>query len=183
MDAFVNRHEDASMHCDAPSGGPESERLGGKRAVLAALIGALMLVGLSAGTVAADAVYHTERLALNPVGGAAGTGLVVNIHPNGPIVFASERYGLRGAEPNASYTVWLVIDAQALACDFDSLTIPMKADLRTNGAGNGTSPADFFFRPEGIPPCLRDASFPIHWQVTLDGTITHRTDVTTVTLD
>lgn len=175
------------MRCDTPSGGPESERLGGKGLapgrVSRALIGALLLVGLSAGTVAADAVYHTERLELHPVAGAAGSGLVVNIHPNGPIVFASERYGLRGAESNESYTVWLIIDASALDCDFNGLAIPMKADLRTNAAGNATSPADFFFRPEGIPPCLRDASFPIHWQVTLDGVVTHTTDLTTVTLD
>lgn len=174
------------MECDTPSGGPESERLGGKRpaaAAVLALIGAVLLVGLSAGSVAADAVYHTERLDMRSVGGAAGSGFVVNIHPNGPIVFASERYALRGAESNASYTVWLMIDARAQACDFDGLAIPMKADLRTNAAGNGTSPADFFFRPEGIPPCLRDASFPIHWEVTLDGTLTHTTDLTTVTLD
>lgn len=175
------------MYCDTPSGGPESERIGGKRSgagpLFRALIGSLVLVGLSAGTVLADAVYHTERLELNPVGGAAGSGLVVNIHPNGPIVFASERYGLRGAEANASYTVWLIIDAAALDCEFDGLAIPMRADLSTNAAGNGTAPADFFFRPEGIPPCLRGATFPIHWEVTLDGTLTHTTDVTTVTLD
>lgn len=175
------------MHCDTPSRGPESERLGGTpsrlRGTLSALIGALMLLAASAGMVSADAVYHSDRLELHPVGGAAGTGLVVNIHPNGPVVFATERYGLRGAEANASYTVWLMIDASDLACDFEGLAIPMKAELQTNAAGNGTSPADFFFRPEGIPPCLRNASFPIHWEVTLDGTLTHTTDVTIVTLD
>jgi hypothetical protein len=145
---------------------------------------ALVCLALSAGPAAADSVYHTERLALEPVGGAQGTGMVVNIHPNGPTVFAAERYALRGAEANASYTVWLVIDATALTgCDFPGLTIPMKADLRTNAAGNGTSPADFFFAPEGIPPCLRDRSFPIHWEVTLGGALTHETDATIVTLD
>lgn len=175
------------MHCETPSGGPESERLGRKpraaRGLFGALIGALALLSWSAGAVAADAVYHTDQLELRPVGSAAGSGFVVNIHPNGPVVFASERYALRDAEANASYTVWLIIDAQGVACDFDGLAIPMKADLQTNAAGNGTSPADFFFRPEGIPPCLRDTSFPIHWEATLNGTVTHTTDVTTVTLD
>jgi hypothetical protein len=175
------------MHCETPSGGPESERLGHKpkaaRGILVALIGALVLVGTSVSAVSADAVYHTEQLELAPVAGAAGSGFVVNIHPNGPVVFASERYALRGAEPNASYTIWLIVDALALACDFDGLAIPMKADLQTNAVGNGTSPADFFFRPEGIPPCLRDASFPIHWEATLGGALTHITDVTMVTLD
>ena len=59
----------------------------------------------------------------------------------------------------------------------------MKAELQTNAAGNGTSPADFYFAPGGIPPCLRDTSFPIHWEVTLEGVLTHETDLTTVTLD
>jgi hypothetical protein len=59
----------------------------------------------------------------------------------------------------------------------------MKAILSTNAAGNATAPADFFFTPEGIPPCLRNASFPIHWDVTLDGVLTHQTIATMVTLD
>src|SRR5215212_9335018 len=113
---------------------------------------ALVAAGLAsmvfAAPVAADAVYHTERLELQPVSGASGTGMVVNIHPNGPRNFAQERYALRNAEPFATYTVVLVIDASALDCDFDSLTITMKAALVTNAAGNATSPADFVFRPE-----------------------------------
>src|SRR3954465_9871688 len=100
--------------------------------LVAAVLGAMA----SAGPVAADAVYHTERLELQPVGGATGTGMVVNIHPNGPRNFAQERYALRNAEAFAAYTVLLVIDASALDCDFESLTITMKAALVTNAAGN-----------------------------------------------
>lgn len=144
---------------------------------------ALFCLALNPGFAAADSVYHTDRLALEPVGGAEGSGFVVNIHPNGPTVFASERYALRGAEPNATYTVWLVVDASELDCDFAGLTIPTKAELQTNAAGNGTSPADFYFTPGGVPSCLRNASFPIHWEVTLDGQVTHQTDWTIVTLD
>lgn len=147
---------------------------------------ALLSVLLSlviAGPVAADAVYHTERLALAAVGEAAGTGFVVNIHPNGPLHFAQERYALRDAEPNTTYSVSLIIDASALACPFPGLEIVMKAELTTNAAGNATAPADFFFTPGGIPPCLRNASFPIHWAVTLDGVLTHQTADTMVMLD
>jgi hypothetical protein len=147
------------------------------------LIGATLVSSIFVGTVAADSVYHTERLVLEPVGGASGSGFVVNIHPNGPEIFAQERYALRGASSNTSYTVWLIIDASAVACDFDGLTIQMKADLRTNAVGIATSPADFAFQPGGIPPCLRGASFPIHWEVTTGGTLTHQTDWTIVTLD
>lgn len=154
-----------------------------KRLRFLCLVGAGLGFLVGAAPVAADAVYHTERIALQPVGGAAGSGMVVNIHPNGPRNFAQERYGLRHAEPSATYTVWLVIDASATACDFDSLTIAMKSALVTNAAGNATSPADFVFRPEGVPPCLRNTSFPIHWEVTLAGQLTHETASTMVTLD
>ena len=150
-----------------------------RRSVL--LVLAAMWFSLPA-TALADQVYHSERLALEAVGGALGSGFVVNIHPNGPLNFAQERYGLRGAEADASYSVFLVIDASAIP-NCASLRILMAADLQTNAAGNGTTPADFVFRPGGVPPCLRDMSFPIHWEVEHGGTVTHRSAVITVTLD
>ena len=157
----------------------------GHRARLGALglLGGLALSISAVGGVAADAVYHSERLAFEPVLDAAGSGWVENIHPNGPKVFAAELYGLRAAEPNATYTIWLIIDSSELACDFESLAIPMAAALETNTAGNGTTPADFFFTPQGVPTCLRNASFPIHWEATLAGSLTHVTNPTAVTLD
>lgn len=150
------------------------------RVVLTALFA---LLALSATPVAADAVYHTDQLVLQPAGGAIGSGRVVNIHPNGPMVFASERYMLRGAEPNATYQVWLIIDAAELDCAFTEVPILMAAAVSTNRAGNATTPADFYFTPGGVPPCLRNQSFPIHWEVMLDGQLTHQTLPTTVTLD
>jgi hypothetical protein len=150
-----------------------------------ALIGAAAMSSIAVGTVAADSVYHSERVELRPVGGASGSGMVVNIHPNGPQIFAQERYSLLGAAPNTSYTVWLVVDASALACDFEDLSVQMKADLRTNAAGNATSPADFAFHPEDIPACLRGISAPIHWEVTTvcGCTLSYITDWIIVTLD
>jgi hypothetical protein len=150
------------------------------RVVLTALFA---LLALSATPVAADAVYHTDQIAMHSVGDASGSGKVINIHPNGPTVFASERYMLRGAEPNATYQVWLVVDAAELDCAFTELPILMAASVTTNAIGNATTPADFYFTPEAVPPCLRDQSFPIHWEVTLDGQLTHRTELITVTLD
>jgi len=52
---------------------------------------ALALVLASSAAVRADQVYHTERLLLEPIDGAAGTGMVVNVHPNGPERYAIER--------------------------------------------------------------------------------------------
>ena len=153
------------------------------RRTLVVFTAALALLAVSAGSVTADAVYHTDQIPLQPVGGASGSGTVVNIHPNGAIVFASERYLLRSAEANATYQVWLIIDAAELDCPFTDLPILMAAGVSTNSVGNATTPADFYFTPEGVPPCLRNQSFPIHWEVTLDGQLTHQTEVIPVTLD
>jgi hypothetical protein len=155
------------------------------RSLRLALVAGALMSAVSVGTAAADSVYHSERLELRPVGGASGSGMVVNIHPNGPRIYAQERYSLTGAAPDTSYTVWLVLDASALACDFEDLSVLMKADLRTNVAGNATSPADFAFHPEDIPACLRGNSAPGHWEVTTvcGCTLAYLTDWTIVTLD
>ena len=153
------------------------------RRILVTFIALFALLALTATSVAADAVYHTDQIAIQSVGDASGSGRVINIHPNGPTVFASERYMLRGAEPDATYQVWLVVDAAELDCAFTDLPILMAASVTTNAVGNATTPADFYFTPGGVPPCLREQSFPIHWEVTLDGQLTHQTEVITVTLD
>jgi hypothetical protein len=55
---------------------------------------------------AADSVYHTEHLALRPVGDAPlRSGFVMNIKAEGPVVYAHEVYVLNGAVPNETYTV------------------------------------------------------------------------------
>ena len=55
---------------------------------------------------AADSVYHTEHLALRPVGDAPlRSGFVNNIKAQGPMVYAHEVYVLNGALPNETYTV------------------------------------------------------------------------------
>jgi len=67
---------------------------------------ALVLLALAAPFAGADRVYHTEHLALTPVGGAPlRSGFVQNIKANGPIVYAHEIYKLTGATPLATYTV------------------------------------------------------------------------------
>src|SRR4051812_12333318 len=105
---------------------------------------------------AADDVYHSEHMALEPVGSAPlRTGFVENTHANGPAVYAQEIYILNGAAPNTDYEVHLVAYAFDPGCegaptDFGS------APLTTNGAGNGR--AKRVFRPTDVPAGLRDAT-------------------------
>ena len=146
---------------------------------LSILLGSALLWAAAAVPAAADAAYHTERLELIPEAGAQGTGFVVNIHPNGPQVFALERYALRGALPSAAYDVTLVIDGAQALCGFP-IQIPM-ASGTTNASGNLTL-RGMVLRPAGIPECLRGETFAIHWEVRAAGVLTH-TASTVVTLD
>jgi hypothetical protein len=128
------------------------------------------------GTATADQVYHTERLELKGVGGAPGGGMVVNIHPNGPNVYAHEIYTLRHAVPG-TYQVSLNLFLTSLDCTGATAALPT-AMLTTNATGNGR--ADVKFTPEDAAE-IRNMTFSISW--TAAGPATYVTACTVVTLD
>jgi hypothetical protein len=128
------------------------------------------------GTATADQVYHTERLELKGVGGAPGGGMVVNIHPNGPNVYAHEIYTLRHAVPG-TYQVSLNLFMTSLDCTGATAALPT-AMLTTNATGNGR--ADVKFTPEDAAE-IRNMTFSISW--TVAGPATYVTACTVVTLD
>lgn len=135
-----------------------------------------VLAAAFVGTAAADRVYHTERLELTGVAGAPGGGMVVNIHPNGPNVYAHEIYTLRQAVPG-TYQVFLNVFPTSLNCTGPTTAIPTAA-LTTNAIGNGR--ADVKFTP-GDAAALRGMTFSISW--TVAGPATYVTACTVVTLD
>ena len=141
----------------------------------------LVLVGVAfAPTALGDRVYHSEHLALAPVGGAPlRSGFVENIHPNGPNIFAHEIYALNGSEPNTTYQVTLFIFSST-TCDPATLLAAVDtAQIQTNGSGNGV--ADFFISPDAIGD-LHGATVGVSWTVTSQ-TSSYETTCTTVTLD
>jgi hypothetical protein len=82
-----------------------------KKIINIVILVAILAVGLfgMVRSASADAVYHTERVELEPVGGATlRSGSVVNIHVNGPELYAKEVYQLNGAAANTSYQVFLL---------------------------------------------------------------------------
>jgi hypothetical protein len=127
-------------------------------------------------TAAADRVYPTEHLELSGVSGAPGGGMVVNIHPNGPNVYAHEIYTLRQAVPG-TYQVFLNVFPTSLDCTGASTAIGTAA-LTTNASGNGR--ADVTFTPDDVA-ALRGMTFSISWAVV--GPATYVTTCTVVTLD
>lgn len=129
-----------------------------------------------AGAAAADAVYHTERLELAGLAGAPGGGMVVNVHTNGPQVYAHEIYTLRDAVPG-TYQVILNVFPTSLDCTGTALAFPT-ATLDTNARGNGR--ADVKFTPEDVAG-FRGMTLSLSWTVT--GPATYVTGCTVVVLD
>jgi hypothetical protein len=130
---------------------------------------------------AADDVYHSEHMTLEPVGGAPlRAGFVENTHANGPAIYAQEIYVLNGAAPNTVYEVHLVAYPFAPGCEGSPTDFGF-APLTTNRAGNGR--AKRVFRPGDVPPELRDATHGIRWEVVNAGTTVYATQCTAVTLD
>jgi hypothetical protein len=147
---------------------------GGNMRHILVLAATAVLAAAFVATAAADRVYHTERLELSGV--APGGGMVVNIHPNGPNVYAHEIYTLSHAVPG-EYQVFLNLFRTSLDCTGPTAALHT-ATLTTNATGNGW--ADVKFTPEEAT-AIRNMTFSISW--TVAGPATYVTACTVVTLD
>jgi hypothetical protein len=136
---------------------------------------AVAAAALAAGA-GADAVYHTAQVPLQPLGSAPGGGMVMNIHPNGPTVYAHEVYLLEHAAPG-SYQVTIHIFPTSQNCTGSVLALPT-ATLDTNGVGNGK--ADVKFTPAEADG-LRGLTLSAYW--TVEGPADYVTQCSIITLD
>lgn len=101
-----------------------------------AVAGALVGAALPASTASADAVFHTARYELHAVGGAPlSSGFVIDIHTNGPQIYALERYHLMGALPSTTYQVTLLAYA-SLSCAGAPLAAIPETTITTDALGN-----------------------------------------------
>jgi hypothetical protein len=108
------------------------------RRVLMTFVLALFAV-MGATSARADAVYHSQHIALSPLGAAPlRSGYVENIHADGPNVYAHEQYVVNGAGPNTTYHVVLMVFLSDTTCSTSPITIPT-ATITTNAAGNGNA--------------------------------------------
>ena len=128
----------------------------------------------------ADAVYHSQHVALSPTGGAPlRSGFVENIHADGPNVYAHEQYFVNGAEPDTTYQVVLMIFPLDTTCSSSSITIPT-ALIATNAAGNGS--ADHVFTPADADG-LRGLTVGGMWLLMKGNTVVYATSCATIHLD
>lgn len=129
----------------------------------------------------ADQTFHTMQLALLPVNGAPPLrqGFVVDVHANGPMVAAQERYVLLGAAPDTTYQVQLSAYPDTACAQPPFATIP-EATLTTNAAGNGE--AGYTFRPAQSPP---PGTYNLQWHVldSAGATVLYQTACTAVAID
>lgn len=148
---------------------PTAPRSGRRRAAAAVVLTAAATFG-AAQTVSADAVYHTYTESLAPVADHPGRASVVNIHPNGPVVFAMEKYQIARAEPEATYHVVIYLhpfspDCSQPAVDFGFLGGIPSADVVTNPAGNGHGASVKFSPAEIAAFGLNDAEHGVRWVI------------------
>jgi hypothetical protein len=154
----------------------EAERKGkAMQRILAVAAVAVTAAALTANAVA-DSAYHTEHLALTGLAGAPGGGSVVNIHTNGPTIYAHEIYTLRHVVPG-TYQVVLNLFPTSRDCTGPTVPVPTTS-ITTNAVGNGQG--DATFTPEDAAE-LRGQTFSINWTVT--GPATYVSGCTVVVLD
>jgi hypothetical protein len=151
-------------------------------ALVAALTAGLATVAAVSGPAArADQVYHSQHIALQPVGDTKPlrSGFVENIHTNGPTIYAHEIYVLNGAPP-ATYQVTLNIFVGDPACAGSAGVVIPTAPITTNAAGNGR--ADAAFTPSDADG-LRHATHGVIWTVSDSSGVKYTTGCQAITLD
>jgi hypothetical protein len=141
---------------------------------------ALLTIGVSS-TVSADRAYHTERVSLQAIDDAPlRSGSVVNIHANGPKVYAQERYLLNGALPNHEYEITLWVHVFDTDCS-EPATPFFDVLISTNAAGNGQAKAPTI-PPEAVADL--EGEHGVNWIVSHDGdTPVYETGCEDVVLD
>jgi hypothetical protein len=129
---------------------------------------------------AADSVYHTEHLALRPVGDAPlRSGSVTNIKAQGPMVYAHEVYVLNGALPDETYTV--TNNFHYLSPDCSDNDYPFDTAVMTTGP-DGNARAEAKFTPADVAGFQGVSG--VFWTVRdSDGDVVYETECTAVTLD
>jgi hypothetical protein len=150
---------------------------------LAVVTAAAVLTSLSGTAAYADQQYPSQHYDLTPISGAPlQNGFVENIHADGPIVFAHERYVLNGASPDSLYQVVLSIWTSNLTCSGSPTFQLHPAELQTNATGNAE--AGHTFSPQDVEQAgLLGHTVSATWQLWTSGSPSYETGCAVVPLD
>lgn len=137
--------------------------------------------------VSANQVYHTQNLelTLTQAGMLAGhpvlrAGHVINIHANGPVVGAIERYLIEGAKPDTAYQVKAPVFT---SCGGSLLLTLNDTTLMTDSNGDahgGIVISDSFI--DGFLGSASSLTFGVQWTLISEGITAYQTTCTTVTI-
>jgi hypothetical protein len=134
---------------------------------VAGIVAATVFVTLMALAVpaSADQAFHTQRFPLFAVADAPlKSGAVIDVHTEGPKIYAQERYVLVGAEPGMTYQVTLLVYSDP-GCAGLLFPVPT-ATMTTNAAGTAHGKATFYPQDvEGLPR----TTYYLDWQVSVQG--------------
>ena len=145
-----------------------------RRSLILAMVAMVAMLGMG-GVAAADSAYHSERLSFSGGSDPAFHGQVVNIHANGPVNGALERYQVVRAEPSTDYEVWIQFCVDGAFADFTQTAV-----LATDARGTGHASAAF--TAADLAP-FSGATVVIRWVLRVDATDVYATPCTTVTID
>ena len=139
----------------------------------------LLATGLTGAPAWGDGIYHSQHIALHPVGSAPlRSGFVENIHTNGPTVYAMERYVLVGAAPGSyAVTLHLFADTSCMKVIGPLSSITFATNPLGNGVGHQRLP------PSAIPAGFHGATIGIIWGLAGDTGASYDTACSTVVLD
>jgi hypothetical protein len=145
---------------------------------LATLTGLLLL--LPAFPAQADQGFHTTQYPLSSVTDGSGHGWVIDVHAQGPTIYAQERYQLRDVEPGQTYVMNLYAYSDD-GCGDLVVAVPGTATMTANAAGNARGGTTFVPAAlEGLPR----TTYHLRWQVTdATGVVVHQTECVAVALD
>jgi hypothetical protein len=159
----------------------------GRRSIVAGLVVSGMLA--AAAPVAADQSNHTEYLVVTRTAAGAAddqpslrAGHVVNIHAQGPQVFAIEGYELNGAAPMTDYAV--VVEFYAGSCSGAfAFPFPNGVVVPTDAAGVGHGRARI--TPDLVTEFgLHDTDWGLIWDfVAPDGVVAYQSTCAQVHID
>jgi hypothetical protein len=125
---------------------------------------AAMVLG-SSPTAHADQVFHTTQYSLSSVAGDSAHGWVIDVHTEGPRIYAQERYLLRDVDAGQTYVMNLYAYSDP-SCSDIVVAVPGMATMTANASGNAHGAATFVpAAVEGLPR----TTYYLRWQVT-DGT-------------
>jgi hypothetical protein len=150
---------------------------------LVGLAMAAIVVLMVAAPAAADQAHHTTRSTFHAVGDAPlRSGVIVNIHADGPNVFAHEVYTLNGAVPTTTFQVVAHVYFVDLSCGGDpNVSLPI-GELTTNRAGNAAG--DIVLSLEAANALgFRNGTGADRWEILLDGEVVYASDCTLAIAD